>query len=76
MDRYGRFLGIIYFNDKDVNLEMVLNGHAWVYRKYLRTIPKKYRNSYRNAEKDARNSKIGIWKNTDVQPPWIWRSLN
>ena len=40
MDRYGRFLGIIYFNDKDVNLEMVLNGHAWVYRKYLRTIPK------------------------------------
>ena len=22
---------------------MVLNGHAWVYRKYLRTIPKKYR---------------------------------
>ena len=76
VDRYGRFLGIIYFNDKDVNLEMVLNGHAWVYRKYLRTIPKKYRNSYRNAEKDARNSKIGIWKNTDVQPPWIWRSLN
>ena len=76
VDRYGRFLGIIYFNDKDVNLEMIINGHAWVYRKYLRTIPKKYRNLYKNAEKDARNSKIGIWKNIDVQPPWIWRSSN
>ena len=76
IDRFGRFLGIIYLNNKDVNLEMVLNGHAWVYRKYLRTIPKKYRNLYKSAEKDAKNSKIGLWKNTDVQPPWIWRSLN
>ena len=76
IDRYGRFLGIIFFKDKDVNLEMVLNGHAWVYRKYLRTIPKKYRNLYKNAEKDAKNRKIGLWKNTGVQPPWIWRSLN
>ena len=75
-DRYGRLLGIIYFNDKDVNLEMVINGHAWVYRKYLRSIPKKYRYLYKNAEKEAKSRKIGLWKNPDAQPPWIWRSLN
>ena len=75
-DRYGRLLGIIYFDDMDINLEMIINGHAWVYRKYLRTIPKKYRNSYKSAEKKAKSGKIGLWKNTDVQPPWVWRSLN
>ena len=75
-DRYRRLLGIIYYNDKDVNLEMVINGHAWVYRKYLRSIPKKYRNLYKSAEKEAKNSKIGLWKNLDAQPPWVWRSLN
>ena len=75
-DRYGRLLGIIYFNDKDVNLEMIINGHAWVYRKYLRSIPKKYRNLYKNAEKKAKSRKIGLWKNNGAQPPWVWRSLN
>ena len=75
-DRYRRLLGIIYYNDKDVNLEMVINGHAWVYRKYLRSIPKKYRNLYKNSEKEAKSRKIGLWKNPDAQPPWVWRSLN
>lgn len=75
-DRYGRLLGIIYHNDKDVNLEMIINGHAWVYQKYLRTIPKKFRKLYKNAEKEARNRNIGLWENTDAQPPWVWRSLN
>ena len=75
-DRYGRLLGIIFYNDKDVNLEMIINGHAWVYRKYLRTIPKKYRNLYKNAEEEAKNRKIGLFKNIDAQPPWVWRSSN
>ena len=55
---------------------MIINGHAWVYRKYLRTIPKKYRNLYKNAEEEAKNRKIGLWKYIDAQPPWVWRSLN
>ena len=55
---------------------MIINGHAWVYQKYLRTIPKKFRKLYKNAEKEARNRNIGLWENTDAQPPWVWRSLN
>ena len=55
---------------------MIINGHAWVYRKYLRTIPKKYRNLYKNAEKEAKNRKIGLWENFNAKPPWVWRSLN
>lgn len=31
-DRYGRILGVVYVGQTDVNLEMVRNGYAEVYR--------------------------------------------
>ncbi|TNB59647.1 hypothetical protein FDR72_08000 [Campylobacter helveticus] len=27
-------MGIIYFNEKDINKEMVKNGYAWAYESY------------------------------------------
>ena len=30
----------------------------------------------KNAEEEAKNRKIGLWKNNDAQPPWVWRSSN
>lgn len=30
-DRYGRILGTIYLNNKDINLQQVKDGYAWVY---------------------------------------------
>jgi len=33
-DRYGRFIGRIYINNVDINLEMVKNGCAWHYKQY------------------------------------------
>ncbi|MEA2109728.1 MAG: thermonuclease family protein [Pseudomonadota bacterium] len=33
-DRYGRTVGYIYCDGQDVNLAIVKNGYAWVYRKY------------------------------------------
>ena len=56
-DRYGRLLGIIYLNDKDVNLEMVIKGHAWVYRKYLKTIPKGQLKTYSQVAKAIKKPK-------------------
>ena len=35
-DRYGRTVAKVYRDDRDINREMVREGHAWVYRKYLR----------------------------------------
>ena len=31
-DKYGRVLGIVYANGKEVNLEMVKDGMAWHYK--------------------------------------------
>jgi endonuclease YncB( thermonuclease family) len=54
-DRYGRTLGVVFVDEKNVNLEMVEVGLAEVYRgrpaKGLDLEP------YRNAETEARRAK-------------------
>jgi len=35
-DRYGRTVAKVFRDGRDINREMVREGHAWVYRKYLR----------------------------------------
>jgi endonuclease YncB( thermonuclease family) len=34
-DRYGRTVGHVWIGDRNINREMVREGHAWVYRNYL-----------------------------------------
>jgi len=68
-DRYGRSIGHIFFNDRDINREMVKEGHAWVYRQYLRD------QSLLLIEKQARLAKRGLWALPlkQRQAPWEWR---
>ena len=35
IDRYGRAIGKIWLDDRDINRELVAEGHAWVYRQYM-----------------------------------------
>jgi endonuclease YncB( thermonuclease family) len=67
VDRYGRTVGRVFYGDRDINLAMVQEGFAWHY--------KKYSNDPRlaEAEKKARESKKGLWKDSDPIPPWDWR---
>ncbi|WP_158074704.1 thermonuclease family protein [Basilea psittacipulmonis] len=57
-DRYGRQLGTIYFEDKNINLEMVRQGYAWVYQDYT---PESKYPSYYQAQCEAKNESKGIW---------------
>ena len=63
-DRYGRFLGICYLNELDLNGWMVQNGHALAYRRYSRR--------YVSAEREARENSRGLWSGEFVAP-WNWR---
>ena len=68
-DRYGRLLGRIYIGERDINREMVREGHAWAYRQYLSD------RSLLEDERYAREAGIGLWSMPQSQsvPPWEWR---
>ena len=67
---YTREVCIIKKNGIDVNLEMVKLGYAWAYKQYLK---RPYASEYIDAENEARNKKLGLWKQANPQPPWEFR---
>jgi micrococcal nuclease len=68
-DKYGRKLGRLYWQGKDINREMVSAGYAWVYDKYVTDI------SFYEDQDNAKQSKKGLWKDSASLAPWEWRSL-
>ena len=68
-DRYGRLLGRIYLDGRDINREMVREGHAWVYRRYSSD------HALLQDEGAARARRAGLWSLPDADrvPPWEWR---
>ena len=66
-DRYGRILGIIFMDDLEVNLEMVATGNAWHYKAFDSS------QAYVEAEKSARESRLGLWAGSNIINPQEWR---
>lgn len=68
-DRYGRTLGHVFIGNRDVNREMIREGHAWAYRQYLKD------QSLLTDEEYARVNGLGLWSLPEAQrvPPWEWR---
>lgn len=63
-DKYGRWLGFVYLEDGTfVNLELVRQGFAFSYP-YTPDISKSA--EFREAERFARENKLGLWSGCDV----------
>jgi endonuclease YncB( thermonuclease family) len=69
---WGRPVAICYDGDTDLNLEMLKQGHAVAYRRYLDGVPGK-RRPYIAAEEEAKAAGRGIWAG-DFIPPHKWRN--
>ena len=70
-DTYGRSVGRLYVDGRDLGLQMVRAGQAIVYRHYNDST------AYREAEAAARKAQRGIWsKPGSQQNPAAWRHLN
>lgn len=67
IDKYGRSVGYVVADGKDVNQMLVRDGYAWVYRQYVT------RKSYLQDEEAARNRRTGLWKDTNPKAPWEFR---
>lgn len=73
LDRYGRVIGKVLIDDRDVNLEQIRVGCGWHYKKYQNEQSLEDRLSYNSAEESARASRVGLWADKDPVPPWDWR---
>ena len=60
-DRYQRILGKVVMNGQDICLEQVRHGMAWHYKKYQNEQSPQDRSKYSDAEKKARDAKLGLW---------------
>jgi len=70
IDKYRRMVGMIYLDDRNINLEMVREGHAEAYIEYLK---EPYRWEFLNAEREARSAKRGIWSLPTYERPREFR---
>lgn len=68
-DRYGRKVGIVYYDDKILNEELLRNGFAWHYRQYSNS------KELQKLENQARVKNIGIWSHSHPMPPWEFRRM-
>jgi endonuclease YncB( thermonuclease family) len=75
VDKYGRSVGNIYINGKDVNLEQIRAGFAWHYKKYADEQKPEERISYAAAETAAKAAKLGLWQDENPTPPWDYRGV-
>jgi micrococcal nuclease len=74
-DRYGRLIAIVEDERKrNINLEMVNQGGAWVYTQYAKrgSFARLY-SAFSNAERQARMRQIGLWRNPSPMEPWRFR---
>jgi len=72
-DRYGRQIGKVLVNGRDVNLVQVERGMAWFYRQYQRDQSPNDRRLYEAAEDAAKADKRGLWRDAEPVPPWEFR---
>lgn len=73
-DKYGRTVGKILLDGRDINIEQIRAGLAWHYKSYEKEQPPEDRISYAAAEQEARAARRGLWQDPNPTPPGEWRA--
>jgi endonuclease YncB( thermonuclease family) len=72
-DKYGRLVGRVSVDGRDVNLAQVASGWAWHFKAYAHEQDDAERAAFSEAEAVARAGRLGLWRDTSPMPPWQWR---
>ena len=70
IDKYRRMVGMIWLNDRNINLEMVGEGYAEAFIEYLK---EPYKSEFLKAEQEAKSAKKGIWSLAEYERPRDFR---
>jgi endonuclease YncB( thermonuclease family) len=73
IDRYGRLVAVVYVNGSDAGLQMLRQGFAWCYTRFLPEATANIQASYRQAEAEARELRRGLWSDPGRVEPWLFR---
>ncbi|HEY5690108.1 MAG TPA: thermonuclease family protein [Cyclobacteriaceae bacterium] len=65
--RYGRTIGMVFIDSKNVNEELLRAGLAWHYKYYDKN------KEWAKLAEEARVGKRGLWSIPNPVPPWEWR---
>jgi endonuclease YncB( thermonuclease family) len=72
IDQYKRLVSLVWLGRRCINQEMIRDGFAWAYRKYL---DRAYASEFLALEERARAKRLGLWKEYNPQPPWEFRKM-
>jgi endonuclease YncB( thermonuclease family) len=72
-DRYGRILGKVTLDGKDINQEQINRGMAWFNSPYEGELPANVAGAYMATQTLARHKKRGLWAEASPIPPWDFR---
>ncbi len=68
IDQYGRLVAEVSMGGTDVGEAMVRAGAAWHYTRYSNDV------RLAAAEREARQTRRGLWQSASPQPPWTLRA--
>ena len=72
-DQYGRLVGKVLLDGRDINLEQIRSGMAWHYKEYEREQTDEDRGLYARAENEARSARRGLWIDPNPVEPAEFR---
>jgi endonuclease YncB( thermonuclease family) len=73
-DRYGRTVGNVSVDGRDIGLAQIERGNAWFYRQYAGELGGDRARDYEQAERRARADRRGLWADRKPVEPWEWRA--
>jgi micrococcal nuclease len=71
--RYGRALGKVQLEGKNINDVQSMRGFAWFYRGYAKDLSTEDAKAYEQAEQIAWADKRGLWADPSPAAPWEFR---
>jgi len=66
-DRYGRIVGTVYADGRNLNRELVAEGHAWCHPTYCTDT------SLLQLQESAALRRLGLWASASPVAPWEFR---
>ncbi|NNF45182.1 MAG: thermonuclease family protein [Desulfofustis sp.] len=70
-DRYDRYVAVLVIGELNINQELVIDGHSWVYGRYCN---EPVCGRWEQKQSEAKANRRGLWSGSDPVPPWQWKA--